>query len=301
MPYDRTKGGRKMNKKIILCLTALCMCLVSTTLGVKAANAPEIWGMNSTKDSGYRLVYEEISEDLDPTLKKYYTYDKATGNLITERWVSADEDKLYKYEYDEAGRRIRTTTTYKDDPKIYGYECEYEGDENSLLTRTYDIDSETGSRKFWYMDKEIYSKKRLVKHVYYEGMDPEELYKYKYDKKGNLKKESFYKRVNGKWVYQNADKYTYEKVNGIYVQKTHTLKQGKYVYNEYCSYNSHGDIKQVSYKTYKNGKRREDLDQTYYYNHKYDKAGNVIRTKITKKGSAVYYRIYKYKWEPKTR
>jgi len=290
-----------MNKKIILCLTALCMCLVSTTLGVKAASAPEIWGMNSTKDSGYRLVYEEISEDLDPTLKKYYTYDKATGNLITERWVSEDEDKLYKYEYDEAGRLIRTTTTYKDDPKIYGYECEYEGDENSLLTRTYDIDSETGSRKFWYMDKEIYSKKRLVKHVYYEGMDPEDLYKYKYDKKGNLKKESFYKRVNGKWVYQNADKYTYEKVNGIYVQKTHKWKQGKYVYNEYCSYNSHGDIKQVSCKTYKNGKRREDLDQTYYYNHKYDKAGNVIRTKITKKGSAVYYRIYKYKWEPKTR
>ena len=188
--------------------------------------------------------------------------------------------------------------------ETYKYETEYETKGNTKIKRDYDIDNATGNRSLSSIDKATYSKGRLIRqksYDYYGDSTPSlNLTKYKYDKKGNLEKELYYIRENGKWVLQNSEKNTYEKVDGQFC-RTKSITKRKwfkgFVYHDHYRYNSHGDIEQVTTKKYQNGKYRPDLDETYYYKNKYDHAGNLIRTRVIKKGNRVYNYVHIYKWE----
>ena len=198
------------------------------------------------------LTYSNSSAS-DLVGERVYTYDEA-GNMIKESFydrIHSTKTLLYYYEYEYSGNK-------KVKEKFFG------GVAGNPTLNSYTL--------------YFYKGDNLEKEEYYSGFNGSlSLYdtrNYKYDKKGNLVKESWNGYYRGTTISGKGElKYTYDKQNRLIIKENIDIDV---TYSNHIEYVYKGTIKVPEKELHYDGKG--NLTATYH--HYYDSLENLTETKV---------------------
>ena len=178
----------------------------------------------------------------------------------------------FKYKYDEKGNKIEG----HEYPNLYDHDdfkCDEKG--NKIEGTKFDVNRDRGSYEYKYTYK--YDEKgNMIEENYYKSSELNYKSKYKYDEKGNKIEENWYNSAGGLW-YKLTYKYD---VKGNKIEQINNNADGSLFYKYTYKYDVKGN------------KIEENINRKYTY--KYDVKGNMIEFNGSNADGSLVRRTYKY-------